>query len=104
MSREQEYAVIGQKLSERSDAERTFNLLTDEADIVSMKLMSLATDIRHNPERITMERLKGLELERLFSLGTSFVQAKKVFKEADEKAAKWLPSGTPRPVFDSASE
>jgi hypothetical protein len=102
MSQEREDEVIGRALRQRTDAERAFYLLDDEVDDVSTKLMRLASDLRNDPKKIT----KGREFvtDQLFQLAQTFVQAKDAYKETDKKAAKWLPSGTPRPVFNDLSE
>lgn len=104
MTQEQEYVVIGRTLEQRKEAERAFNLLSDEADDVGTRLLSIASDIRNNPERITAERLGGLEADKILNLANALARAKQDFKDADEKAAKWLPAGTPRPVFDLQRE
>lgn len=99
MSQEQEYAVIGRTIEQRNEAERTFKLLSDEIDDAYMKLLSLASDLRSNPEKVTGKRVE--ELARLHILADSFTKANSAFREADKRAAKWLPDGIPRPVFDS---
>ena len=102
MSQERAHIVVGRALRQRKEAEQAFHLLEDEAADVSAKLISLASDLRNDPEKITKDRVKAFDT--LLQLATSFAESKIAFKDADEKAAKRLPSSTPRPVFDDLSE
>lgn len=98
MDQEQEDVVVGRTLRQRDEAKRAFDLLETEAEDVRMKLMTLASDLLNAPKKITKER--EFVTDRLFQLAQTFDASKVAYKEADEKAAKWSPSGTPRPVFD----
>jgi hypothetical protein len=102
MDQEQEDVVVGRTLRQRKEAEQAFHLLEDEAADVSGKMIDLASDLRNDPEKITKDRVKAFDT--LLQLATAFAESKTVFQKADEKAAKWLPSGTPRPVFSDLSE
>jgi len=104
MSQEQEDIVVGRTLRQQKEAEQTFHLLEDEVADVSTKLIHLASDLRNYPKKITKDRLKEFDADRILKLAVSFSESRTAFKEATEKAAKWLPSGTPQPVFDDLSE
>ena len=77
MSQEQEDVVIGRTLRQRKEAEQAFHLLEDEAAEVSTKLISLASDLRNDPRKITKDRLKEFDVDRVLKLALSFVESKK---------------------------